>query len=359
MQTVAFIVSDYPPTLGGIARYTGDVVLFLSKIMNVHVYVCTDEAPPTWPPHPCSGTLRLNDLHHRADNVARRLKADGVTQVLFNHIDLIRPATLATFRRHGLDVSCFFYGADISFRRSMRMHFRMYLICAMLKHRIVISEGTRAIFRKKFPALSTRMIHPGINLRESSPPVLQRGEGIVAVGRLVRRKGFDVLLDALVAMGGDTQNPRLTIIGDGPDAGWLRQRARELGVEKHVNFLSGLDDEALRDEVRRHRVFCLLPRSLGDGDIEGFGIVFLEAAREGRPVVAGRSGGVPDAVADGQNGFLVNPEDPREIADRLRKLLTDDALWDRFSRGGDEWHRKFAWINRDPAREFAFLCPHG
>jgi phosphatidylinositol alpha-1,6-mannosyltransferase len=116
-----------------------------------------------------------------------------------------------------------------------------------------------------------------------------------------------------------------------------------------------LDDRRVAAETARHKVFCQLPRSLSDGDVEGFGIVFLEAAAQGIPVVAGASGGVLDAVDDGKNGFLVDPEDVEGITDKLQSLIENEALNEKMAKQSLNWASRFYWGKRDLAREAGFL----
>jgi len=355
MPTIAIIAADYPPMLGGISRYTGDVVLFLSRILNVRVYICTDSPPPIWGRHPHAGLISKSELDHQPDTVAGKLKREGIEHVIFNFIDLAGPRTILSFRKNNLPCSTFIYGADINFHRSLRGHARLYATAALMKRRIVISEGTRKNVHRRLPGLSTEMVLPGIELADHETPRTSTGEGILAVGRFVRRKGFDTLLDAAAILQRDGLHTRLTLAGDGPDREWLMRRIEELGLQKSTRIISGLTDEEINTQLHSHRVFCLLPRSLGNGDVEGFGIVFLEAARAGLPVVAGNSGGVPDAVLDNGNGFLVDPNRAEDAARRLRTLLSDDVVWHQQSRTGLDWYRKFAWSLRDPKREFAFL----
>lgn len=355
-MNIAFVVNDYPSDLGGIARYTGDVVRFLSRAWPVDVHRLTDSNPQPWPPHPHAGCIDPREWHEHPERIVARFEASGIRHVLINHIDMAGPRITRAFRRARLPLSVFLYGADINLRRGLRGYARMYVTAAGMANRIVISQGTRRVFHRRLPGLTSRLLLPGIEEMPGAQPSCGPREGIVAVGRFVRRKGFDKLIDATELLARDGLRPRLTLIGDGPDRDWLHQRIRAAGIESHTRVLSGLNDDDVRAELRAHRVFCLLPRCLGNGDVEGFGIVFLEAAREGLPVVAGRSGGVPDAVNDQMNGFLVDPEHATDAARRLRLLLTDDGLWVRQSAESLQWFGKFAWSQRDPVREFQFLA---
>ena len=95
------------------------------------------------------------------------------------------------------------------------------------------------------------------------------------------------------------------------------------GVADRVHFLGRLDDRALEDEYRRCAIFVLPARRTSLGDLEGYGLVYFEAAAWGRPVIAGRSGGEVDAVVDGQTGVLVDGESVDQVARAVTSLLTD------------------------------------
>jgi phosphatidylinositol alpha-1,6-mannosyltransferase len=147
---------------------------------------------------------------------------------------------------------------------------------------------------------------------------------VLSAGRLVRRKGVDTLLRAFAALWRGEAGPALVVAGDGPDRGRLEALARGLRVP--VRFLGRVPDGELSGLYSAADLFVLAAREEPEGDVEGFGLVLLEAAACGTPAVACRSGGVPDAVDDGVSGLLVPPDDPAALAAALTRVLTDDAL---------------------------------
>jgi phosphatidyl-myo-inositol dimannoside synthase len=152
---------------------------------------------------------------------------------------------------------------------------------------------------------------------DAGPP---EGITLLSVGRLVPRKGVDTVLRALARL------PRaLTyrIVGTGPDEARLKTLASELGVAGRVTFVGRVSDAQLAEEYQRCVLFVQPSRRTGDGELEGLGLVFFEAAAWGRPVVAGRSGGEVDAVVDGETGLLVNGESVDEVTRAIRTLLDD------------------------------------
>jgi phosphatidylinositol alpha-1,6-mannosyltransferase len=146
------------------------------------------------------------------------------------------------------------------------------------------------------------------------------GTTLLSVARLVPRKGIDTVIAAMRRLPAQVE---YRVVGSGPDEARLRALARSEGVDDRVQFLGRLDDRALPDEFRRCAVFVLPARRTPEGDLEGYGLVYFEAAAWGRPVVAGRSGGEVDAVVDGQTGMLVNGESAEQVAETINFLLSN------------------------------------
>jgi phosphatidylinositol alpha-1,6-mannosyltransferase len=170
------------------------------------------------------------------------------------------------------------------------------------------------------PAVEARAGELQRMLGEDAGPVL------LSVGRLVARKGFDVVLDSVAALNHRYPDLRYVLLGDGPERQRLQARAAALGISDRIVMLGRADDAMKWAAYERCDLFVMPNRALGGTDWEGFGIVFVEAARAGRAVVAGNSGGVADAVAHGETGLLVDAEDPIALTAALETLLEDDRL---------------------------------
>ncbi len=158
---------------------------------------------------------------------------------------------------------------------------------------------------------------------------------LLTVGRLVRRKGHDMVIRALAEAVKAVPEVVYLVVGTGPEEPVLRRLVDELGLADRVRFAGYAAAEQLLGFFSVADVFIMASREIG-GDIEGFGIVFLEAGACGKPVIGGKSGGIADAVADGVSGLLVDPEDPAAIAEAVVRLLTDSALAERLGRQGRE-----------------------
>jgi phosphatidylinositol alpha-1,6-mannosyltransferase len=169
--------------------------------------------------------------------------------------------------------------------------------------------ATRSVTRKRF------------GLPEAAPLVL-------GVSRLVPRKGFDVLIDAVARLDRSSLEPvHLALAGGGRDSGRLARRAARAGLGERFHLLGRVADDELPSLYATADVFAMCCRERWRGlEAEGFGIVFLEAAASGVPAVAGNSGGAWEAVDDGSTGFVVDPLDAGVVAAALERLLADPVL---------------------------------
>lgn len=187
------------------------------------------------------------------------------------------------------------------------------------------------------PGVETDRFHPGVDGR----PVRERyGLGdrpvIVCVSRLVRRKGQDTLIRALPLVQESVPDAMVFLVGDGPERPRLEKLALSLGVEDDVVFAGAHPWEDLPPFFAAGDVFCMPCRTRKLGfEVEGLGIVFLEASAMGLPVVAGPSGGAPDAVRDRHTGFSVDGVE--SVAGVLGRLLTDRHSALRMGSAGRLW----------------------
>jgi phosphatidylinositol alpha-1,6-mannosyltransferase len=161
--------------------------------------------------------------------------------------------------------------------------------------------------------------------------------------RHVLRKGHDMVIDALPAISARLPDVTYLIVGTGSEEARLQALVREKGLSERVIFAGRVPDEDLPAYYNAADIFIMPNREEGT-NVEGFGIVFLEANACGKPVIGGRSGGTVDAVADGESGYLVDPRDASEITQATIRLLTDPVLARRMGRAGRERaQREFCW----------------
>lgn len=164
--------------------------------------------------------------------------------------------------------------------------------------------------------------------------VLDDGPIILAVGRFMPRKGHLTLVQAMPEVLERFPNAYLVLVGRGPAMYDVLQEAARLGVRDRVVFPGRISDEDVAALYEACSVFALPTGEEPGGQVEGFGLVFAEAHAYGKPVVAGRSGGVCEAVLDGETGLLVEPGNPGAVADAIARILEDPALAQRLGTAG-------------------------
>lgn len=177
------------------------------------------------------------------------------------------------------------------------------------------------------PAERIDVRHIGVDRRRFAPsgrPVAERAPNALFIGRLVEKKGCLHLVRAMAAVQQRVPDARLTIIGDGDERAGLQRLAACLGVR--VQFLGPQPAAAVARALEQARVLCLPSVAAVNGDAEGFGQVLLEAQACGVPVVTSARGGAEEGICDGVTGFAFAEGDELTLADRLTRILADDAL---------------------------------
>ncbi|MFD6371071.1 glycosyltransferase family 4 protein, partial [Streptomyces roseolus] len=196
------------------------------------------------------------------------------------------------------------------------------------------------------PGVDEKTFHPGSGGAEVRARLgLTDRPVVVCVSRLVPRKGQDTLIRALPRILRQVPDAVLLIVGGGPYEKELRRLAAETGVAASVRFTGAVPWSELPAHYGAGDVFAMPCRTRRGGlDVEGLGIVYLEASATGLPVVAGDSGGAPDAVLDGETGWVVRGESAEDTADRVTALLLDPELRARMGERGRAWvEEKWRW----------------
>jgi glycosyltransferase involved in cell wall biosynthesis len=183
---------------------------------------------------------------------------------------------------------------------------------------------------RHYIGVDTDIFRPLPDKAESTPYVL-------CVARHTEKKGIDNLLRAFSLVSGKHAEVRLLLVGGGPLTDELKSLAADLSVSHRVDFMGPKPPGEVRRLMQEATVFALCGRVANSGDAEGLGIVFNEASACGIPIVATRAGGIPEAVVDGLNGYLVEPSDVHGFADRLDMLLSDPDLRQRMAVAGRDY----------------------
>ncbi|MEU7173052.1 MULTISPECIES: glycosyltransferase family 4 protein [Micromonospora] len=219
-----------------------------------------------------------------------------------------------------------------------------------------LGEYTRARLARVLDGLTElRRLAPGVDVDTYHPEVdggrvrsrlgLADRPVVVCVSRLVPRKGQDMLIRALPEIRRRVPDAALLVVGGGPYRSTLEKLARQTGLERDVVFTGSVPSAELPAHYAAGDVYAMPCRTRNRGlDVEGLGIVYLEASATGLPVVAGDSGGAPDAVREGETGYVVGGRDVTQLADRVATLLADRDLARQFGAAGRAWvEREWRW----------------
>jgi phosphatidyl-myo-inositol dimannoside synthase len=242
------------------------------------------------------------------------------------------PGARALLRRIGDDLDALTYLAE---------YFRIRLARAL-------SADAAGRMVRLAPGVEPAIFRPG-----AGGPRIRHKHGIapdrpvvVCVSRIVPRKGQDTLLAAWPTVRAEAPgDPFLMLVGDGPYRSQLEARTRQLGVADSVLFTGPVSRDELPGYYDAGTIFAMPCRTRRAGlDVEGLGIVYLEAAATGLPVIGGDSGGAPDAVIDGETGYVVPGRDTRALAGRLIELLADPVGAAAMGEKGRSWvDRDWTW----------------
>ena len=213
---------------------------------------------------------------------------------------------------------------------------------------VTCTEANRTHLLGLAPTARVHRVYHGLNadfarlLAERHDPAARNGSfRVLSVGRLVEKKGFDILVAAQAALAARGVPAETTIAGDG-DGEDFADALRRL-IERHglgVCLPGVMSQAALFEEYRRASVFCLPCRVLDNGDRDGIPNVIVEAMAAGLPVVTTPISGIPEIVEDGVNGLLVEPDNAEGLADALFRLYTDPGLRARLAAAGESTVRE-------------------
>lgn len=343
-MTVLLVTNDFPPTVGGIQSYVRDFAgqyVRRAGANNLIVFASTQDRDAArrfdaglsytvvrWPRRvmlPTPATVR---------EMQRLIRLHGVDTVWFGAaapLGVMGSAARAAGARrvvastHGHEVGwSMLPGARQLLGAIGRSADTVTYISRYTLGRLRRPLGTSARFEALPSGVDTRFFRPASDAERAATRD-QLGVGgaplIVCASRLVARKGQDSLIDALPHVARSIPGTRLVITGDGPYERTLRKRARGLGDA--VIFTGSVERTQLRDIIAAADVFAMPARTRGAGlDVEGLGIVYLEAQACGIPVIAGTSGGAPETVTPA-TGIVVDGRDTAELAGALTGLLAD------------------------------------
>lgn len=257
---------------------------------------------------------------HAGRQIGLELKAWGATHV---HAHFAGPAaTAACFAADTADITFSFtaHAKDI-FVDSLDWKWLAWL--GAQAHAVVtVCDYNRRYLRRRMPDARIARVYNGVDLERWAPPARRAANGpVVTVGRFVRKKGFDILVEAIALLRDRGLPMKAVMVGDGAEFDTVRARAKELKLGRLIRFPGSLTHPEVM-KVMRSAALVALPCIVDtDGNQDALPTVLLEAAASGLPAVATRVAGVPEIVKDGETGRIVAPSDVRAFADALADVM--------------------------------------
>ncbi len=363
---------EYPPFYGGVANYYGNLVkhwptdsgkIFVLaqknkdnaqdfKYSGDNVFYANLLGAPIWPRWIWSFFY-----------LWRIVKSKNIKHIIVGHILPLGIVAYYFSYLTGVPYTVVLHGMDFTFSQAIRRKKKIsQKILARAENIICANSYTASLVKEILSEEDRRkvkVVNPGIDpnipfITTEEKQVLRKKYHLedkiilFSIGRLVKRKGFDKVIEALPEVLQAVPNLYYVLAGDGEDKKYIKEKARGI---KNIIFLGKITEQEKWKWLASCDIF-IMPARNRNSDFEGFGIVYLEAGLAGKPVIAGDSGGVRDAVVGGKTGILVNPRDISRIANAIIKLALDQKLRQELGQAGRERTvSQFNW--QEKARKFA------
>lgn len=357
MTRVLLVTNDFPPRRGGIQSYlealVGELVAAGSHTLTVYAPAWKGsesydrDAPFSVIRHPGTLMLPVRSVADRMRTLIERHQIDTVWFGAAAPLALLAPVARAAGVRR---VVASTHGHEVGWSMFPLARTALRRIGNTTDAVTYISDYTRNRFASAFgPRAALEHLPPGVDTDRFAPDEVARAElrvryglgsrpVVVCLSRLVPRKGQDMLIRALPLVRQTVADAALVIVGGGPYGSTLQRLAGRCAVSEHVVFTGAVPGDELPAHHALADVFAMPCRTRGSGlDVEGLGIVYLEASATGVPVVAGRSGGAPETVRDGETGTVVDGSDVGAIATAVTDLLADRQRAADMGAAGRRW----------------------
>ncbi|HTM68916.1 MAG TPA: glycosyltransferase family 4 protein [Candidatus Binatia bacterium] len=346
MKSIILATLDYPPQTGGVATYLANLVACFPK-GTMHVL-----APETKDRAAHEADMRSETPIYRRDMLAKWIrprwlgawywtrwlvKKEKPDLLIVSHLLPMGQIARGFKKKRGIPYAVIVHGMDVALalqsggakrKRAKEVLGDAAIVVANSAYSAGLAESAGAPKDKimivrpcpSFPSYLTMTPERVAETRQKYG--LDPTFTLLTLGRLVARKGFAEAIEAVALLKEKSRTVRLIIAGDGPERQKLQKLVETKGVADRVGFTGKVPDEDVPALMGATDAFVMAPKSIG-ADVEGFGIVYLEANLMGKPVIGSRAGGVPEAVKDGETGILVEPGDAKAIAAAIERLMDD------------------------------------
>ena len=365
MKKILIITLEFPPQVGGIATYVQDFAAALPPD-NIVVLAPKSTQPDNYPFKVIRKKLLARFWWPRwlklTWHVLRIIKKENIEIILLHHVLPVGYAALIACWIKKIPFIIFSHGTDIaaaSRRPWKRLMVKM--VCRSAEQIVMNSESLKRRFLIKFGQFRTKIavVYPCPNKIFSEPvPATQINDianrlaiggrkVILSVARMVDGKGFPHMVRVIKEVADQVPNITWLIIGTGPKLAEIIDLVQKNSLQNIVRFVGEIPHSDLPNYFQASTLFALLTHP-DNGQEEGLGLVFLEAAASGLPCIAGKSGGVEEAVVNGQTGFVFDVyQNQKSISEGIVSLLTNESLAKRLGQAGKERIlAEFNWKNQ-------------
>lgn len=340
---------EYPPFHGGVANYYGSLTRHWPEPENI--FVLNNNGGGLI--HGSFPVLKWLPAYFA---LRRKINQDKIDHIIAGQI--LPLGTIAWFcsKFRKTKYSVILHGMDLAY--ALKTPRKRWLAEKIMNNseKIICSNSYAAeMARQSFPGMEQKIkiVNPGVEnplsrnsrliTQIKNQPNLNNRIILLSVGRLVKRKGFDKVIEAMPEVLKKVPNLVYIILGGGEELDNFKLKILKLKLNNNIKIINQTTDEERDSWYNGCGIFIMPSRNI-NGDFEGFGIVYLEANLAGKPVIAGRSGGAADAVIDGFNGLLVDPENVNDIASAIVKLAKNPELRHKMGEQGRERAiKEFTW----------------
>jgi len=366
MKKTLLATIDFPPMFGGVANYWA----------NLNKHLPADELVVLAPEYDDSHSfdIKQNYLIYRKILISknkwlwpkwlplfyylfRLIKMEKIKKVIVAQLLPVGTAALILKYFLKFDYLVSVHGMDVKIsKKGSRKYKIMLKVLQKAKKIIANSNYTKAeVIKLGIPSEKISVIYPCPNVKNENIDRdfkqdfikkydLTNKKILLTVGRLVERKGHDRVIQALPEIARQFPNTIYLIVGEGENLENLKQLSARHNLKQNILFLENVCDDELRVLYDLTDVFIMTSRELTSGDVEGFGIVYLEANNFKKPVIAGKTGGAVEAVEHGINGLLVDSNKFNEISKAVIKLFGSQEYADNLGERGYQRNKnRFCW----------------